>query len=129
MDRSEVRIKRVVLDRMERCGVCHRAYGHDDIHVISRKPDMWMLLVECTDCHARNFVAAVMNDGDADQAQLALRRLSRGQRDAAEPLFLKETLAEPPPPEAAQITADDVLDMHEFLAEFDGDFAALFRHS
>ncbi len=127
MDRSEGHIKRVVLNRMERCGVCHRAFAHDDIHIISRKPNMWMMLVECTDCHARNFVAAVTNNGNPEEAQLALRRLSRGQRDAEDPMLLEEDLRELNPPVAAPISTDDVLDMHEFLAGFDGDFAKLFK--
>src|SRR5215210_6326072 len=77
MDTSEKQIKRIVLDRMERCGTCHHVFGPEEIHVISRRPDMWMMVVECVECHARNFVAAVLNDGDASEAQVALRRLSR----------------------------------------------------
>ncbi len=73
---SEVQIKRIVLDRMERCSICHRDFGPDDIQVISRKPDLWTMLVECDECHARNFVAAVLNDGDPEEAQVALRRLN-----------------------------------------------------
>ena len=76
-DAPDQHIKRIVLHRMDRCAVCHHAFEIDDIRVLSRKPDMWMMLVECTDCHARNFVAAVLNDGDPDEARLALRRLRR----------------------------------------------------
>ena len=114
-------IKRIVLHRMDRCAVCHRAFELDDIRVLSRKPDMWMMLVECTDCHARNFVAAVLNDGDPDEARLALRRLSdeAGAQHRFEPAG---PVAEPVPP----VTIDDVLDLHEFLADFDGDFKRLF---
>ena len=75
MDTSEKQIKRIVLDRMERCSVCHRGFEPDDVHVLSRKSDMWMLMVSCGECQARNFVAAVIGDGDAEEAQLALRRL------------------------------------------------------
>lgn len=123
---SEVQIKRIVLDRMERCGVCHHDFGPDDIHVISRKPDLWTMLVECDECHARNFVAAVLNDGDPQEAQLALRRLSESA--------LKEAREEPEPDVALEappggdpITAGDVVDMYQFLHEFDGNFRDLFR--
>ena len=123
---SEVQIKRIVLDRMERCGICHRDFGPDDIHVISRKPDLWTMLVECEECHARNFVAAVLNDGDPQEAQLALRRLSESAlkqvRDESEPAIELEA-----PPSGEQVTAGDVVDMHEFLQEFEGDFQGLFR--
>jgi hypothetical protein len=122
MDTSEKQIKRIVLDRMERCSVCHRGFEPDDVHVLSRKSDMWMLMVSCSECHARNFVAAVIGDGDAEEAQLALRRLGeehvRGRQDLEpEP---EEELGEP-------VSIDDVLELHEFLQGFDGDFKALFR--
>jgi hypothetical protein len=122
---SEVQIKRIVLNRMERCIVCHREFETDDIHVISRKPDIWTMLVECTECHARNFVAAVLNDGDPQEAQLALRRLTQdalGTPEEEEAIIETEA-----PMEGERVTAGDVVDMHQFLDSFDGDFRALFR--
>ncbi len=120
MDTSEVQIKRIVLNRMERCGVCHRVFVADDIHVLSRKPDMWMMVVECAECRARNFVAAVLNDGDPSEAQLALRRLSEAAVRGTSP-------SGPEVPFQPPVTADDVLDVHEFLRDFDGDFRQLFQ--
>jgi len=124
----ETQIKRVVLSRMQRCGVCHHDYVQDDIQVLSRKPDMWMMVVECTECHARNFVAAVLNDGDADEAQLALRRLSDEARPRGAEAPQRALAHEPDEarPTGDPVTAGDVVDMHEFLAGFDGDFARLF---
>lgn len=126
---SEVHIKQIVLNRMERCVVCHRDFHSEDIHVISRKPDMWTMLVECTDCHARNFVAAVLNDGNPQDAQLALRQLSekaiqkiRQSEEMGEAVFELEAPADGEP-----IQAGDVVDMHEFLKDFDGDFRQIFR--
>ncbi len=122
MDTSEKQIKRIVLDRMERCSVCHRGFEPDDVHVLSRKSDMWMLMVSCGECQARNFVAAVIGDGDAEEAQLALRRLGEEHvrtRVDIEP----ESGAEAGEP----VSVDDVLEIHEFLKSFDGDFQALFR--
>jgi len=81
-----------------------------------------MLMVSCSECHARNFVAAVIGDGDAEEAQLALRRLgeehirSRGEIEPE----IEEEPGEP-------VSVDDVLEIHEFLQGFDGDFQALFR--
>ena len=121
MDTSEKQIKRIVLNRMERCGVCHHVFVPDDIHVLSRRSDMWMMVVECTECHARNFVAAVLGDGDPSEAQLALRRLS--EQGAAAGIEVTESSGHTGPP----ISTDDVLDMHEFMKSFDGDFQRLFR--
>lgn len=122
MDTSEKQIKRIVLDRMERCSVCHRGFVTDDVHVLSRKSDMWMLMVSCSECHARNFVAAVIGDGDAEEAQLALRRLGEEHIHARQ---VDELEAGPEPGEP--VSVDDVLEMHAFLKDFDGDFASLFR--
>ncbi len=123
MDTSEKQIKRIVLNRMERCAVCHNSFSPDDIHVLSRRDDMWMMVVQCDECQARNFVAAVLGDGDPDEAQLALRQLSLGYDDS-ELEALTEMAARPDP-----VSAHDVVDMHEFLGEFDGDFQKLFRSS
>lgn len=122
MDTSEKQIKRIVLDRMERCSVCHRGFEPDDVHVLSRKSDMWMLMVSCSECHARNFVAAVIGDGDAEEAQLALRRL--GEEHVRSKMEIEPDVVEEP---GDPISVDDVLGVHEFLQGFDGDFKSLFR--
>ena len=122
MDTSEKQIKRIVLDRMERCSVCHRGFEPDDVHVLSRKSDMWMLMVSCGECQARNFVAAVIGDGDAEEAQLALRRLGEEHvrtRTDIEPE--DEGMSGEP------VSVDDVIEVHQFLQGFDGNFKALFR--
>jgi hypothetical protein len=123
MEASEGQIKRIVLKRMGRCRLCHRTYSDEDVSIVSRKPDMWMMVVECLDCHAKNFVAAVLNEGDPAQAELALRRLS-GESEPAEIVYESETpiLADP-------VTAADVADMHRFLDSFDGDFIGFFRRA
>jgi hypothetical protein len=126
MDTTEKQIKRIVLDRMERCSVCHRGFEPDDVQVLSRKSDMWMLMVSCGECHARNFVAAVIGDGDAEEAQLALRRLGeehlRSRLDAVDEAEDDDIASEP-------VSIDDVLEIHEFLQGFDGDFRQLFKSS
>ncbi|HYI25690.1 MAG TPA: hypothetical protein VD767_09790 [Thermomicrobiales bacterium] len=124
---SEVRIKRIVLKRMERCIVCHHQFEPDDITVISRESGMWTMLVECTDCHARNFVAAVLNDGDPEEAQMALRRLTeQAMREVRDPALPEPVTEAGSIPVGDPVSAADVLDMYEFLQEFDGDFRSLF---
>lgn len=123
----DVKMKRIVLDRLERCSVCHRHFSTDDIHIINRKPDMWTMLVECTECHSKNFVAALMNEGDPGEAQLALRQLSdKAIRELTAksdvPMYEPEGSIDGDP-----VTAADVVDIHTFLDTFDGDFKRLFR--
>jgi hypothetical protein len=122
----DVTMKRIVLKRMERCSVCHRHFSTDDVHILNRQPDMWTMMVECTDCHSRNFVAALMNDGDPGEARLALRELS----DTVAQELMPATV-EPDPvdtlPAGDPVSATDVVDMHLFLEAFDGDFKQLFH--
>lgn len=123
MEANDGQIKRIVLRRMGRCRVCHREYADEDVRIVSRNPDMWMMVVECVDCHAKNFVAAVLNEGDPAQAELALRRMSSGAEIELEqiPTDAAEEVVSGEP-----VTAADVADMHRFLREFDGDFRSLF---
>ncbi len=122
----DVTMKQIVLKRMERCSVCHRHFSQDDVHILNRQPDMWTMMVECTDCHSRNFVAALMNDGDPGEARLALRQLSDTVAQELHPaqpqLDPADTL-----PAGEPIIAGDVVDMHLWLNEFDGDFKKLFQ--
>ena len=122
----DVTMKQIVLKRMGRCSVCHRNFSQDDVHILNRQPDMWTMMVECTDCHSRNFVAALMNDGDPGEARLALRELSD---TVAQELHPAEPAIDPADtlPPGAPVTPGDVLDMHEFLDAFDGDFKQLFQ--
>jgi hypothetical protein len=124
---SEVQIKRIVLDRMERCAVCHREFQPHDITVIARKPRYWTMMVECEDCHARNFVAAMLGDGDQQEAQLALRRLTESAIHELKHNEPPAIQSEAPSEAGDPITASDVVDIHEFLDGFDGDFQQLFR--
>lgn len=122
----DVTMKRIVLKRMERCSVCHRHFSTDDIHILNRQPDMWTMMVECTDCHSRNFVAALMNDGDPGEARLALRELSDTVAHELVPAAAEPDSADILPADDP-VSAVDVVDMHLFLKAFDGDFKQLFH--
>ena len=132
-DASEYQIKQNILERMDRCSVCHREFAADDLNVIRRERGFWVIAVTCEDCHNRNLVAAVPNDGDTAEARSALRELSRS--NGYEIAFDEETSAFPPnlpakAPRAASgpvVSAGDVVDMHEFLADLVGYFRRLFR--
>jgi hypothetical protein len=132
-DASEFQIKQNILERMDRCSVCHREFATDDLKVIRRERGFWVIAVTCDDCHNRNLVAAVLNDGDTAEARSALRELSRssgfdielddefGQTQLELPGDGTSLVAGP------VVSSGDVVDMHEFLNGFDGDFKRLFR--
>jgi hypothetical protein len=92
-----------------KCGTCGENYREDHVEIIERNEDVWFLKVSCAACRGKSLVAAVIKN---EKKCRAVSDLS-----AAEITGLKH------PDEVGE---DDILDMHRFLNEFDGDFAGLF---
>jgi hypothetical protein len=130
---SEFQIKQNILERIDRCSVCHRGFAADDLKVIRREQGFWVIAVTCDDCHNRNLVAAVLNVGDTAEARSALRELSKSAGydiQFGEDISLADhaggAIDIESPVAGEAVAASDVLDMHEFLEQFDGDFRRLF---
>jgi hypothetical protein len=127
LDSQESKIRKIVLERLGACRVCHRLHQGGDVRIISQKPDVWMMVVECPDCRSRSFVAAVVDEKQADDAKIALRRLAGEQMRDVSLGMTGEELGEDEPEEKAEpLSEADVTTMHEFLETFDGNFKALF---
>lgn len=124
MDKSESQIRRIVVERMDRCSVCHRTFDEDDVEVLSRKQDMWMMIVQCRDCQARSFVAALVGDATSTSPSGQLFDLAAAEFGFEERIDAVE-IVENEEPAAPAMTVDDVIEMHEFLNDFDGDFKRL----
>lgn len=124
-------LKQMVLKQLNRCIVCHREYEITDITSVQRKPGVWTLMVECEQCHSRNYIAAVTADGTAEDAMFEVQSLtSQALREASlRTTNTNEADADHPEIHGDSVTAADVVDMHEFLKDFDGDFERLFRSS
>lgn len=124
-------IKHMVLQQLNRCVVCHRDYEITDITSVQRKPGVWTLMVECEQCHSRNYIAAVTAEGNAEDAMLEVRSLTQRAmgREGRSTDDEDEAVISEAPATGDPITPGDVVDMHDFLRDFDGDFSALFRSS
>jgi len=124
-------LKYMVLQQLNRCVVCHREYEVTDITSIQRKPGVWTLMVECEQCHSRNYIAAVTADGTAEDAMIEVQSLtSQALREASlRTLGAGDIDTETDREQGEPVSAADVVDMHEFLKDFDGDFERLFRSS
>lgn len=127
-------IKQNLLKQLHRCVVCHREYAESDITSVQRRPGVWTLMIECDECHSRNYVAAVTQDGNAEDAVLEIRKLTQealsevNRRIISHMLPKDQSQADESTPDFSEpVTVEDVLEMHTFLEDFDGDFAALFR--
>lgn len=91
--------------KCESCGQNYEAYNVD---VIGHREDMWFLRALCSKCHTQCLVAAVVRGGKVpeDVSDLAVAGTDENQYETIE--------------------VDDMLDMHNFLIDFDGDFSRLF---
>jgi len=92
-----------------RCVGCGQPYAPQDFVLIERRQDVWVLGVHCRHCGSSGHVIVVMrSDAESEPVTDLTAEESR--------------VVDQWPP----ITADDVLDVHELLQEFDGDLGALF---
>ena len=101
-------IKRIIASI--KCGSCGQNYEEDHIDIIEHKEELWFLRVICSSCHVKSLVAAIIREDDTPKV---ITDLTEGELDRFKNLD--------------GIKADDVLDMHNFLKGFNGDFPRLFR--
>jgi hypothetical protein len=129
MDASDNQIRRIVVERMDRCTVCHRRFVEDDVEVVSRKSDVWLMIVQCKDCHSRSFAAVVGDTSAAIDTESLFGFRAGGSIeitfDTEGDYFDIEQYDEEP---GEPVTIDDLLEMHQFLETFDGDFKSLFSN-
>jgi C4-type Zn-finger protein len=92
-----------------KCSVCGEHYEANDIKVLGHRDNIWFLNVSCSACHSRALVAATIKEGEPSEAVTELT-------EAELTKFV----------EASPIGADDILDLHAFLQDFDGDFVEIF---
>jgi len=104
---EESLIKRLVSSI--KCGVCGHHYEVDNINVLSHQHDLWFLSAICPTCHTRCLMAAIVKEGGVPEV---ITDLTEAELDKFR---------------NGKLTADDVLDMYNFLNNFDGDFSRLFN--
>ncbi len=92
-----------------KCAVCGQCYGEDDIKILGHQEDLWFLDVACSACHTRCLVAAAIKE---EMAPVVITDLAEDELGKFR--------------NAGVLTADEVLDMHCFLTDFDGNFSRLF---
>lgn len=92
-----------------RCSTCGQKYEVADIDVIGHEGEIWFLNACCGSCGTQGLIVAVVEDDEAAEAATDLT-------EAEDDKFA----------DSEAVGVDDVLDMHSFLKEFEGDFVALF---
>jgi hypothetical protein len=91
-----------------KCSVCGEHYEGSNVKVLGHDDDVWFVSAYCPTCGSHSLVAAVIKEGILPDfvAELADEEFDQFS-------------------EAEEVTVDDLLDIHSFLKEFDGDFSAL----
>ena len=92
-----------------KCGVCGQCYEVDNIKVLSHHKDSWFLRAFCSSCHTQCLATVVIKEGKTPELITDLTEAELGR-------FRN----------MGRVTTDEVLDMHNFLKDFDGDFSRLF---
>ena len=92
-----------------KCSSCGNQFGTNDINVIKHQDDTWFLNIYCPSCGKQSLVVAIIKK---DKTTEIVSNVS----DSGSPEYAH----------ASTVSVDDMLDIHNFLKDFDGDFAGLF---
>lgn len=92
-----------------KCSGCGQRYEAENIEVIGHYNNLWFMRVFCVACRAHYLVTAMV---DGETAGEKVTDLSVAEMEKFR--------------EAGGLKSDEILDMHDFLKEFDGDFLQLF---
>ena len=91
------------------CSVCGQRYGEDNVDFLGHEGDLWLLRVVCSACHTQYLVAALVREGRVPEF---ITDLTEAELDKFRNMDV--------------LTADEALDMHNFLKDFTGDVCQLF---
>jgi hypothetical protein len=108
MDADTEKLIRYLMSHLE-CVTCQHRYSIEDFEVLEKGAKMVILLMTCRNCLTQSLLMAFLQEQGAEEIDPSSMTPAEGED-------------EPRP-----ITADDVMDVHRFLASFDGDCIALVR--
>jgi hypothetical protein len=110
------------------CPACGRRYRGSKIRLLAERDGLFFVDLDCGRCgsHTVAIVTVEMDDTQASITEISDLRLSTDGLLSTD--YMPEHFGEELPPGASPVTADDVLEMHEFLSHFQGDISHLFPH-
>lgn len=132
MDGQERIIRRLFTEKQ--CHRCGRPYEAERVLVLARRSEVWMVMISCQDCEQKDTYVVKFPPQMQGRRRVTSYRLSRPPASTPLPHELEgsqeqrpESLEMPTPLASSHpVDADDVLDMHLFLKNFNGDFQRLF---
>jgi len=93
------------------CSSCNSNYLNEDIHVLNAIADKCVLLVNCKECGTPMLVTATVNQ---NKLSFSHDEVNQNKSKISEKALVEQ-----------EITCDDVLEIHGFLKDFDGDFETI----
>jgi hypothetical protein len=94
------------------CSSCGRSYRPSQIRVLAQREELFFVKLSCRGCGTHSVAIVTIQVDEGEPAQL----------DAGD---LQEPLEHAPDGDSA-VTGEYLLEMHDFLRGFDGDFRGLF---
>ena len=91
------------------CSVCGQKYDMSNIKVLDQEDGLWVLSVYCSSCGTQGLVAAVVQEGNITDIVTDLTEAEYSRLDGM-----------------SLVCMEDVMEMRDFLKDFDGDFRGLF---
>jgi transcription elongation factor Elf1 len=104
------------------CPACGRRYRGSKIRLLAERDGLFFVDLDCARCGSHTVAIVTVEIDDTTASITEISDLSLSPED------LPGHFGEELPAAAALVTADDVLEMHEFLSQFKGDVSHLFRH-
>ncbi len=105
------------------CPACGRRYRGSRIRLLAERDGLFFVDLDCSRCGSHTVAIVTVELDESEMSIIDASDIGSPDEHAA------EHLGEPLPAAAALVTADDVLEMHEFLDAFKGDVDALLRTS
>ena len=91
------------------CANCGEKYSLGDIHILGHRGDLWVSAVVCGQCDTQGLIFAMVQD---EESITVIIETEAEETEGFEDL--------------PEIHVNEVLDMHLFLRDYDGDFSSLF---
>ena len=92
-----------------KCKECGNYYNEEDIEIIENDDGSCFLNIYCRTCDRRSFAIALTKREEQND--------NTDNNNSEQPVRLEPSVP---------IDGDDIIDIHTFLKDFDGDFATLF---
>ena len=128
MDAQERIILRLFAE--QHCPRCGSQYQAESVLVLARRSEVWMIMISCASCQQKDTFVVKFPVEMQGRRRVTSYRLSR---PPSTPLPEERQQLSPETPTVSTpttpVTSDDVLDMHLFLKDFNGDFQRLFDES